>query len=119
MTTRENTTVAASALAILVLAPFAGGCGAGFETNEAACERMMNYYGDCALGLGVPDEFDISGAFDLYVSQVCSTANDIPEGDWSALADCVTSFSCEQLTGEDPITDSEVFGNCFALVAFR
>ena len=119
MTTQEKTAVAASALAILVLALFSGGCGASFESNEAACERMMNHYLDCTLGLGVRDGLGNFDAFDLYVSQVCSAAGETSEGDWSALSDCVTSFSCEQLTGDDPITDSEIFGNCFAPVAFR
>ncbi len=119
MTTRRRTAAEVSAMAIATLALLAGGCGASLETNEAACERMMNHYGDCMLGLDVPDGFGNFDAFDVYVSQVCDTVTDTSEGDWSALADCMTSFSCAQLTGEDPITDSEVFGNCFALVAFR
>lgn len=116
MTTRENAAVAASALAILILASLAGGCGASLETNEGACQRMMNHYGDCALGLDMPDGLD---NYDAYVAQACDMVTELSEGDWPLLANCVTSLSCAQLTGEDPITDSEVFGNCFALVASR
>lgn len=119
MTTQRRTAVVVSVLAVVTFALSVGGCGVSFETNEAACERMMNHYGDCTLGLDVPDGFGIYDAYDVYVSQVCNTVPETSEGDWSALADCVTSFSCAQLTGEDPITDSEVFGNCFALVAVR
>ncbi len=116
MTTQRRTAVAVSVLAVVTLALSVSGCGVSFETNEAACERMMNHLGDCTLGMGVPDG---SGLYDVYVSQVCNTVPETSEGDWSALADCVTSFSCAQLTGEDPITDSEVFGSCFAVVAVR
>lgn len=92
--TTQRTTAAASALAIVTLAFFVGGCtGNPFESNQAACERVIEHSIACSAPSGV----DLPPEFDLYVSLICATVPETSECDgWSAFADCITSISCTQ-----------------------
>ena len=103
MTTRERTVVTASALTIITLAVFAGGCGTGLESNQAACTRAISHMATCnSPSVGVPF------GFDLVIAQFCATIPETSEcNDWSALADCVTSISCTE-----PILDLDTIEAC-------
>lgn len=90
MTTQRTKAATASALAIVTLAFFVGGCD---ETNKAACERVIEHSIACSAPSGV----DLPPEFDLYVSLLCATVPETSECDgWSAFADCITSISCTQ-----------------------
>ena len=108
MTTAQRTSVAVSALAVLVLALNLNGCGSIFESNQAACRRMFH-----GFSCGAPAA-DLPPGFDFLVSQICATVPETSEcGDWSAFADCVTTFFCIELPTVDPLTfDPQVFMAC-------
>lgn len=92
MTAQRRTAAALSGLALLAFAPFAGGCGPIFETNEAACVRMTTYFLTCGSPADAPPEFD------FFIAQICAPVPETSEcDDWPAFADCVTSVSCTDL----------------------
>ncbi len=103
MTTQRTTAVVSLALTIMSLAFFAGGCGGGFESNQAACARAINHMATCnSPSVGVPF------GFDLVIAQFCATVPETSEcDDWSAFADCVTSISCTE-----PILDLDTIEAC-------
>ncbi len=97
MTTARRTAVAVSALAIVTLASFMVGCGG---TNQAACERAVQYSLDCASGFG-----DLPDGADSMIAQICATVPETSECEaWSDYANCITSISCTELVTPDPQT---------------
>jgi hypothetical protein len=93
MTTNRRSGGAVLGSAIIALAFIAGGCGNIFETPEGACRRAMNHMEDCLIRL--------SGVgFGVPVSQLCRGATERTPGELSVAADCITSLSCSELTGE-------------------
>ncbi len=103
MTTREGTAVAASALTIITLATFAGGCGTGLGSNRAACESAIEQSMACAAPAG-----DLPAEVDVLVSLFCTGVPETTEcDDWPAFADCMSSISCGQ-----SIPDIEAIEGC-------
>ena len=118
MTTQRRTTVVASNLAVLALALLVGGCGSIFDTNEAACRRVINRTLSCASTL-----VNVPLGTSLDFSQGCATVPETSDcDDWRALADCVTSVDCpefttpdsEALSGCEDIQDRLEINGCFA-----
>ena len=107
MTAKRRTAPAASALAIVTLASFVGGCGT--DSNQAACRRALFHIFTCGSPSDAPPEFD------FFIPQICASVPETSEcDDWPAFADCLTSFSCA-----DPLMDPlelfetfEEFGTC-------
>ena len=103
MTTQRRTTVVASSVALLALALLVGGCGSIFDTNEAACRRVINRTLSCASTL-----VNVPLGTSLDFSQGCATVPETSDcDDWRALADCVTSVSCAQF-----ISSPQIIQNC-------
>lgn len=102
MTTERTTAAATSALAIVTLAFFLGGCKDSLlGSNQAECEKAIRHSITCAA----PSSADLPPEFDLYVSLLCASVPETSECDgWSALADCVTSIDCTDFSATDPQT---------------
>ncbi len=117
MTTQRTTSVAVMGLPLIAFALCAGGC-VPFETNEAACRRILNHFESCVPEGTATDEGGSIGGIDLFQSQFCDAVSETTD-DLSAIADCITSFSCAQLSGEEPVADFATMANCLAALQSR
>ena len=108
MATQRRTGVTVSALALLAFALSVRGCGTTFETKQAACRRVLNHLEKCLIAAS-------GTGFAVSVSELCEGPIEPPARDMSAVADCITSLSCAQLSG-DQETDLESTPECAALL---
>jgi len=100
MKTPRKTVVAASVLALVASLLLAGGCGTVFESNQAACRRAINRTLSCLSTL-----VDVPLGTSFGASQGCVGVPETSEcDDWRALADCVTSVSCDQFLFDPQVT---------------
>ncbi len=100
MPTQRRTAAAISSLALIALPLIAGGCGCILETNEAACRRIMNHFESCVPEGTATDEGGSIGGIDLFQSQFCEAVSKTTD-DLCAIADCITSLSCAQLSSDE------------------
>ena len=117
MTTKRRNAVAVPGLALVAFLLVAGGCGSIFETNQAACVRILNHFESCIPEVIATDEIVSLGGIDLFDPQYCDAVSETDD-DLSAIADCLTSISCAQMSGEEPI-DLATSINCLAAFQAR
>lgn len=93
----------------------AGGCGSIFESNQGACRRVLSHFERCAREAGASDA---GGTFfGVSVTQLCEGVSETDDRNYSAIADCLTSFTCAQLSGEVPVTDFGLQLRCLAAIS--
>lgn len=112
MTTQRRYTVAVPCLALLACSLMLGGCGTIFESNESACRRILNHFEGCAVEAGASGGAGMF--FGVPVSELCEDVPEDSSQNFPALADCLTSFSCAQLSGEEPVIDLRLQVRCLS-----
>ncbi len=97
MTRQRRASGALSGLALIAFPLIAGGCGSIFETNQAACRRVLAHITTCGSPSDAPPELGI------LISQVCAPVPETSDcDDWPAYADCVTAIPCTEMLPPGP-----------------
>lgn len=116
MTKQRRIAVAVPGLALVAFTLCGGACGNIFETNQGACRRMLNHFARCATEAGASNE--AGTFFGVPVSQFCEDVSETSDRNFPAIADCMTSLSCAQLSGdEQPDFATQV--KCLAAIQSR
>lgn len=96
MTKQRRITIAVLGSALVAFTRCGSGSGSIPETPEGACRRVLNYMEHCLIGAS-------GTGFGVSVSQLCEGTIAPTAGEMSAVADCFTSFSCAEWTGDEPL----------------
>ena len=85
---------------------FLGGCPLQVETNQEACERLLEYFVECVPG----DEDDPPG----LIAELCVNVPGEEECNFPALTDCIiNNTTCDTLLTDDlPASCQEIATEC-------